>query len=235
MFAEDGLVAKLRTRFARFWSEDRGSSFLLLFLIVLLVVAPLRESGVLAKAFLGVTFSLMLISGVVAVSRRRWAGIVTGVIAAFAIVLEWAGQWSGSSALESARAISSLMFTAILAGVVLAQVLREGRITIHRIVGSATAYLLLGLTWGEIYHLLAVSVPKAFTSSVFPSVGQSELYYFSIVTLTTLGYGDITPVHPLARSLVSLEAFTGQLFPAILIARLVSMELLDRGSGQQNS
>ena len=161
-------------------------------------------SGVLAKALLGVTFSLILVSGVVAVSRRRWAGIVTGVIAAFAFVLEWAGQWSGSSALESARAIASLMFTATLAGVVLAQVLREGRITIHRIVGSATAYLLLGLTWGEIYHLLAVSAPKAFTSSVFPSVGQSELYYFSIVTLTTLGYGDITPVHPLARSLVSL-------------------------------
>src|SRR5207344_420474 len=115
-------------------------------LIVFLVVAPLRESGVLAKALLGVTFSLILISGVVAVSRRLWAGIVTGVIAAIAFVLEWAGQSSGSSVLESARAISSLLFTGILAAVVLAQVLREGRITVHRIVGSATAYLLLGLT-----------------------------------------------------------------------------------------
>jgi len=222
------LIATLQTRLARFWREDRGLSFLLLFLVVILVVAPLRETGGLARVLLSVAFSLMLISGVVAVSRRRWAGIVTGVIATLSLVLEWAGHWSGSPTLEALRAIVSLMFTMILAAVVLAQVLREGRITIHRIVGSATAYVLLGFTWAEMYHLLGKVDPAAFASSVFQSLGQPEFYYFSFVTLTTIGYGDITPVHALARSLAILEALTGQLFPAILIARLVSMELVDR-------
>jgi voltage-gated potassium channel Kch len=225
---------KLQERAARFWAEDRGLSFLLLFLVIFLIVAPLRESGPIARTLLGVTFSLMLVSGVLAVSRRRWAGIVTGVIAAFAFIAEWAFQWSGSPALDLPRTVGSLLFTATLAGVVFAQVIRGGRITIHRILGSATAYLLIGFTWGAMYNLLGLLDPGAFASSTFPRLGQGEYFYFSIVTLTTLGYGDITPLHPLARSLVSLEALTGQLFPAILIARLVSMELLERQSGSSD-
>ena len=92
-------------------------------------------------------------------------------------------------------------------------------------------YLLLGLIWMSAYKLLLRAVPGAIH---FASGEPSDLRlghglgYYSFVTLTTLGYGDITPVHPVARSLASGEALVGQLYPAILIARLVSMQLASR-------
>jgi len=94
--------------------------------------------------------------------------------------------------------------------------------------GGVAAYLLLGLTWYMAYHLVALGFPEAFSVQGSSLSGDraslpSQLFYFSFVTLTTLGYGDIVAVHPLARMLVILEGVTGQLFPAILIARLVSL------------
>jgi hypothetical protein len=86
--------------------------------------------------------------------------------------------------------------------------------------------------WSFAYHLIALQFSGAFSlaASLKPEAGslQAKLTYFSFVTLTTVGYGDITAVHPIARPLVVLEALTGQLFPAILIARLVSLEIAHR-------
>jgi hypothetical protein len=96
--------------------------------------------------------------------------------------------------------------------------------------GSVAAYLLLGLIWSMAYHLIAICIPEAFfvqgpfASSDLETL-ESHLFYFSFVTLTTLGYGDIVAVHPVARMLVILEGVTGQLFPVILISRLVSLHV----------
>jgi hypothetical protein len=119
----------------------------------------------------------------------------------------------------------------ILAALVLVQVFRDGPITSHRIQGAIVVYLLLGLIWMSAYKLLLRTVPGAIHfASGEPSSFQSGhgLAYYSFVTLTTVGYGDITPVHPVARSLAAGEALVGQLYPAILIARLVSMQLASR-------
>jgi hypothetical protein len=96
--------------------------------------------------------------------------------------------------------------------------------------GGVAAYLLLGLIWSLAYDLIAFRIPGAFSiqgpsTSGDPESIQSHLFYFSFVTLTTIGYGEIVPVHPIARMLVILEGVTGQLFPAILIARLVSLQV----------
>lgn len=213
---------------SRFWQGDRGLSILLVLLVVTFLAAPLRRAGILGSTFLAVTFTLMLVTGVAAVSKSRWAAIVAGVVAVVAMTTEWAGNFFPTLAVEGISSLSSLLFTALASTVVLAHVLRAGPITIHRIMGAAAAYMLLGFTWGEMYHLLWIWAPGAFVSTVPSSFGRPEFYYYSVVTLTTLGYGDVAPVHPLARSLAGLEALTGQLFPAILIARLVSMELLAR-------
>lgn len=94
--------------------------------------------------------------------------------------------------------------------------------------GSILVYLLIGIAFGEAARSVALLHPGAYASGTFARIDRAELYHFSLVTLTTVGYGDITPVHPMARSLAALEALTGQLFPAILIARLVSQELMSR-------
>jgi hypothetical protein len=92
------------------------------------------------------------------------------------------------------------------------------------------AYLILGVIWSLAYYLIALRMPEVFSvqGPFAPSDTEalrSHLFYFNFVTLTTLGYGDIVAVHPMVRMLVILEAVTGQLFPAILIARLVSLHI----------
>ena len=123
-----------------------------------------------------------------------------------------------------------MLFLAALAGVILKRVFGEGRINMHRIQGAVAAYLLIGITWSGFYRLLVYFDGGAIG---MPSVSDerslmSTLVYFSFATLTTVGYGDVTAVHTAARSLAMLEALTGQLFPAVLIARLVSMEVSHR-------
>jgi voltage-gated potassium channel Kch len=101
-------------------------------------------------------------------------------------------------------------------------------VNVHRIQGAVAAYLLLGLSWALAYELVALRVGQAFSGAGLGAAERTSFIYFSFVTLTTVGYGDITPVHPVARSLAVAEALTGQLYPAILLARLVS---LATGSG----
>ena len=124
----------------------------------------------------------------------------------------------------------SVVCTATLAGFVLFRVLRKGEITLYRVQGAVAAYLLLGLAWTSAYEVVLLASPSAFR---FPDANADllSLLYFSFVTLTTVGYGDITPVLPVARSLAVSEAPAGQIFPAVLIARLVSMEIAARVRG----
>jgi voltage-gated potassium channel Kch len=92
-------------------------------------------------------------------------------------------------------------------------------------------YLLLGLTWAVAYELVALRQPGAFAGTSTEVDASQRWLYYSFVTLTTVGYGDVTPVHPIARSLAVLKALTGQLYPAILLAHLVSLEVQSRGGG----
>jgi voltage-gated potassium channel Kch len=108
-------------------------------------------------------------------------------------------------------------------------------VTGHRIRGAIVTYLLIGLVFSLAYSLIDALVPGSFAvagSATTPVAGGAESdlrwVYYSLVTLTTLGYGDITPISELARRLAVLEALIGQLFVAVLIARLVSLEIAHR-------
>lgn len=223
-----------RRAFARFWDEDRGLTLLLVFLVLLILAGGmLARLGLLGETLLSVLFTLTLSSGVVAVSRRHWVGYATTGIVGLAIVAEWMGRWTPTPVLDAAGALLDFICVLVLATLVFHKVLGEGSITIHRIIGSVAAYLLLGIAWGELYRLLSLAIPGALAASSGATLTRPGYLYFSIVTLTTVGYGDIVPLHPLARSLAILEALTGQLFPAILIARLVAMELMARAGGRR--
>src|SRR5262249_16431504 len=104
--------------------------------------------------------------------------------------------------------------------------LLPGPITMHRARGAIAVYLLLGLIWAFGYRLVDIHIPGALHFNTLPTAHEGPMaryVYFSLVTLTSLGYGDIIPVHPLARSLAVCEGVVGQLYPAILIAGLVGM------------
>jgi hypothetical protein len=88
--------------------------------------------------------------------------------------------------------------------------------------GAIILYLYIGLIFASLFHLAALALRPAFAGSK-TAASFSTLLYFSMSTLTTSGYGDITPVHPFVRSMANLEAVMGQLYPATLLARLVTL------------
>ena len=217
------------------WKAENGLTVLLVFLVVTIFIAYPITTLPIGKFLVLISFSLILISGATIVLDKHLLRIFVLGSVLLNLVLRWATYIMNVSGFESWIVFCDFICCAILSVIVLLQVFREGPITIHRIAGAIAVYLLIGLMWSFLYHFIALQSPEAFKLPA--SLGtytadtlQSNLLYFSFVTLTTLGYGDILAVHPLARMLVMLEALTGQLFPAILLARLVSLEILHRNT-----
>jgi hypothetical protein len=223
-------MVRIWNAFRRFWETDSGLSLLLFFLVALIFLLPV--TGLIdhfGRLAIDAFFTLLLLAGVASISRQRGAFLVVGAIVVAGLGVRWIGRLAPSQGIEVAIAISGLASIVTLAAVVLAQVFRAGSVNRHRILGAIAVYLLLGLAWGEAYSALAIVAPGAFSPAGSPSGDPQQWLYYSFVTLTTVGYGDITPVGPLARSLAILEALTGQLYPAILLARLVALEVGSRG------
>jgi len=222
----------VRQALLRFWSTDPGLSVLLFGLVLtIFVLRPLVSLSLAGQWLAEVGFVLVLLAGVWTVWRnRRLASLLTVVIVAAGLV-RWLHRQMPTAGLAPWEALSSAVAIGILMLLVLSRVFQAGPITRQRIEGAVAGYLLFGLMWAEVYQFVAALKPGAFqfpTSGVGESDRFSPLLYFSFITLTTLGYGDIVPIHPVARSLAMAEALMGQLYPAILIARLVSMELSSR-------
>ena len=120
------------------------------------------------------------------------------------------------------------LIIAVTLGIVVARaVFGGGRITYHRIVGAILLYLLIAVTFATLFAFVGLSISDAFKGIAFKDdlALASSLFYFSFVTLTSTGYGDVIPIHPLARSLCNLECIIGQLYPATILARLVTLEM----------
>ncbi len=132
--------------------------------------------------------------------------------------------------------IFSTVFFLFILIVLLHNIIDSVRAGADTIYAAMSAYLLLGVTWYFFYALVEIITPGAFNfGSLIAHVesgaphGELRLFsYYSLVTLSTLGYGDITPVTPLARSLSAMEAVTGQLFIAVLLARLVGLHIAQK-------
>lgn len=125
------------------------------------------------------------------------------------------------------------LIIAVTLGFVVAQaVFKRGRVTYHRIIGAILVYLLIAVAFATLFIFIGLSIPDAIKGLTFEDDRSlaSAVFYLSFVTLTSTGYGDIVPVHPLARSLCNIESVIGQLYPPTLLARLVTLEL--RGQSQ---
>jgi hypothetical protein len=216
------------------WSSERGLTYLLAALVVtIFVLFPVIEILPFAGFIVGLAFTFVLITGATAITRSRWAAWAVGLFAAANLLVQWTWRLTQSPPLLPFVVGGMFTYLCLLAGVVFAQVLRGPIVTRHHIEGAIAGFLLLGLAWAFAYRLVQLFEPNAI---VFEHPVQStrhdtltgELVYFSFVTLTTVGYGDVTPVGSIARTLAILEALTGQLFPAILLARLVSLEIYHR-------
>lgn len=213
---------------ARFWERDESLTLLLGLLVLLAFVLPAlapRDDprGPLTAAL----FSCVLVAGVATVLRQqRWMKHTVVILCLVALPVRWAASVEPRGRLAAWSTATETFALAILSMLVLAMVLRPGTVTRRRLEGAIAAYLLLGLSWAGAYEWVALRDPAAFAGAI--STGTSPWTYYSLVTLSTMGYGDITPVAPIARSLAVAEALTGQLYLAILISRLVALELQSR-------
>jgi hypothetical protein len=217
---------------ARFWADDKGLSvFSALLLVVAFVLPPLLPPGSGRRVLGDVVYAFLLISGVHALGAGKLARLVVMPVAVVTLAVDL-GSWAlpvPEPWVVGTRLLSLLLFLAV----VLAQTLRDGPITFHRLHGAVAAYLLLGVIWAHAYALVELLRPGSFAGPVSPADGPRAFFYFSFVTLATLGYGDVLPLHPAARSLAALEAVAGTLYLAILLGRLVSLAVTVRGGRSQ--
>lgn len=198
--------------------------FSALLFVFVFILPPALPSGSGRRPIAEVFYALLLLSGVHALGQRPLARMLLMPVAVLTIALQAASWvWPLGQAWGLGTGLLSLL---LLLAVVLVQTLRSGPVTAHRIQGAVGAYVLLGLIWAHAYALATVLLPGAFAgAAISVADGPRGWLYFSFVTLTTVGYGDVVPVHPAARSLAMLEAVAGPLYLAILIARLVSLSV----------
>jgi hypothetical protein len=196
---------------------------------VMPVIAPLGTTGEIVN---DVSLTLVLLSAAAAIAERQSVQVTAVSLCLFAVVLRWLEWLVPSSISLLVREGSALLALALVTGIVATRVFAGGTVTLDRITGAVVLYLLLGIAWAAAYELVAIHVADAFIGGDIHAKGPVRWLYFSFVTLTTVGYGDITPVARAARSLAALEALIGQLYPASILARLVSLRAEDRKSGQ---
>jgi voltage-gated potassium channel Kch len=220
---------QLLQRFASFWWGENGLSALLVLLLLAFMLSPLLESK-MGKLLSSLFYSMILLTGVATMSKNLLPRVGAGLVALVSFFLTWLKYFSPDSRpLLTASALATLCYLLLFTGVIMRQVFRDGPVNVSRVDGAIAAYILIGLSWGTIYSLIELHLPGSLhvtTTAVGQDshVRQTDFTYFSFVTLTTLGYGDITPIHPTARMFVIIEALIGQLFPATLLARLVSLQ-----------
>jgi hypothetical protein len=204
--------------------------------VVVFVLRPMQEVGLAGALVVEIVFALVLVAGVWTVWTPRAHALAFASAVGIAEVVRWA-DWAASGAgLAPWAALALSLAMGLLMVLVLQRIFLAGPITGDRIQGAVAVYLLIGLMWAQAYDFLERLVPGSFqfpSAVVGPYGRSSALLYFSFITLTTLGYGDILPVHPVARSLAMVEALMGQLYPAILIAGLVGAHISSRFAGPQ--
>jgi Ion channel len=199
-------------------------------LIILIVfVMPSIGLGDRHERWYGDTAFLILIcAGTAIVWRRRGPFLFSALVGIITLVARWMALWRPTRAWDLYSEVATLVAVSMISWILVLQIFRRARpITAVSIQAAIALYLLFGLGWANAYLLVMQRNPHSFHSTVdLSSSSSTEWYYYSYVTLTTLGYGEITPSTRVARALATGEAVTGQLYLAVLIARLIGMEII---------
>jgi len=197
---------------------------LLIALALLFFFFPFVEEVKGGDLIVSLLLSLVLLSAVLAVSDRRSVLLIALVLAIPAIAGRWINHFRPDLVHPAVFLTAALVLVAFVVVNLLRFVWRAPSVNIEVLCASISAYLMLGLMWTMAYWLVDQLTPGAFAFNAGPrSMNGFNGFYFSFITLSTVGYGDITPVSRIARWLAAMEAMTGLLYVAILISRLVGL------------
>ena len=209
-----------------------GYSVLLLSLLALWLLAPLLRTfdiEEISDAFL-ITITVVAASYAMRDQGKSFF-LIVGLGALLAIAM-WIDAGRGEYELGTYSSIVGLLFYGVVAYELLVDILsKEGRVDMNLINGAISVYLLIGVCFAHYYAMVFNLDPGSFRGIEEVDAGGTSFVYFSFVTLTTLGYGDITPLTPWGGSFAILEAVVGQLYLTVLVARLVGMHI-SQGTSQ---
>ena len=213
-----------RGRFHRFSAVE-----LLVALALLFLFFPFVEEVKGGDVIISILLSLVLLSAVLAVADRKGVFFIALALAIPAIAGRWINHFWPALVPPPVFLVAGLALIAFVVANLLRFVLRAPSVNTEVLCASISAYLMLGLLWTVAYWLVAQVTPNAFSFNAATGTRTKETmagfnaFYFSFITLSTVGYGDITPVSKIARWLAAAEAMTGLLYVTVLIARLVSL------------
>jgi hypothetical protein len=203
-------------------------AFLFVSMISLFLLRPFLESYIGLKILMLIFVTFVMLSGVYAVSDYKRRFIIGMIIFLPAITVNWGQFYIDSLWIFILAKAFGLVFIAHVIVSILIYLFKKNQVTADMIMGAVCVYLLFGIMWSFGYGLIELILPGSFNYSGDP---DTALFYYSYITLTTVGYGDVVPVLDAARSFAILEAVTGQIYLAVLVARLVGM-YSSQSSGQ---
>jgi len=202
-------------------------SYLFFAQVLLLAIFPFLEKPGLPVLMLRLFGAAAFFAGVYAVSERRLQWITALMLAVPAGVLNALSAFRPDSEITVPTQITTILFLAYTLIMLLRAVLRAQTVTLDTIYGALSVYLLIAFVFGAAYLLLETLHPGALAMNSIRNpnhqIDWSDCMFYSFVTLTSLGYGDMVPVISQSRSLSILEAVSGIMYVAILIARLVAL------------
>jgi len=212
-------------------AQLRGSfSFLLFLLLLLHIVHPFFMGHPSGRYLLDLGLTIILVSGIYSVTEKK----VTRIIALI-LVVAWMSAlllnylYTQTDLLLAIGYLFGMVLFVFNAVVILSYVLRERDVTANTIYGALCVFMLMALAWAVVFSLLELLQPGSFNFPDVPAEGHhfilARLIYYSYVTITTVGYGDITPKSFPARNFSNVEAIMGQIYMTVLVARLVSLQI----------
>ena len=217
------------------WESEAILAFFLMVLVVTVFVLPAIGFGDRNERLYGdISFAVIGVSGVLVAWRSRWWRIKLSVVLLAALVLRavtWRMPTVQIMLLNEGMQVATILLLAIA---LLREVFRAGPVTGMRIQGAIAVYLLFGIGFAHAYQIVSLIKEDAFRTSSGTLSSARDWIYYSFVTLTTVGYGDIIPVHQIARSLSIAESLSGQLYLSGLFARLVAMQIVSWQATREN-
>jgi hypothetical protein len=192
----------------------------------LLILAPLFKGFIGIRILMDIFFTSILISAVYAVSKKKYILLVAALLALPMLVSIWSDNFMKVPSLILVGDCFGILFMAFMVIVTLSFIFREQEVTGNVIYGAIVVYLLIAIMWAFVFSVMESINPGSFAIGEGQiEVGRPLFIYYSFVTITTLGYGDITPITALANSFSFLEAVIGQIYLVVLVARLVGIHI----------
>lgn len=204
----------------------------LLFGLLSLVVLPAHFPAEDRHLFWALVLTVCLLVCLYLAASRRSELFLGTAVAAMAVLLSWMSVLSAESVPLTIPVLSYVVFFALVTAFLVRFLFRSDTISEEMIFASVCLYMIVGLLWSFIYFLIEAGFPGSFSNvhaieagTEAPFAALIDLIYYSFVTLSTLGYGDIAPITRVARSWAIVEALTGQFYLAIVVARLVGLHI----------